>query len=149
MKFAEELLADIKSNLFEASLQGEKECEEILHETSLEIYDETVYKPYMEGCPHVYQRRYTKGGFGDRENIKGEVTMVDDTYFVEVSNDTIANGDDTGEYLDYFIEEGIYEWGHTPPPRPFAIKGQNEVNNTSRINEIIESSMKSKGYNIK
>ena len=124
--------------------------EEVLHDKSTDIYDE--FTPY--GVNH-YNRRYEnniKGSFGDREMINtqiigsiknGEINLI-------TTNDSLANGSDKGDYLDDIIEGGErYTWSHQPPARPFAERAIEELHNSGEIENAIERSMKSKGYDIK
>ena len=120
--------------------------EEELHKQSTEIYDEFT--------PTMYNRRYEnniKGSFGDREvihteidgNIKyGEINLI-------TTNDSLANGDDKGDYLDDIIEDGErYGWTHKPPARPVSERTVEELNDNQKIENAIERGMRSKGYDI-
>lgn len=120
--------------------------EETVHEKSTDIYDEFT--------PTMYERRYEnniQGSFGDIEMIStqtigsiksGEINLI-------TTNDSLANGDDKGDYLDDIIEDGgRYGWSHQPPARPFAERSIEELHESNKIENAIERGMKSKGYDI-
>ena len=137
--------------------------EETYNEKSTDIYDE-----YMPWGTNPYQRRYennVQGSFGDREMISTEVdgNIKDGEINLITRNNSLANGTQEGEYLDSFIEDGTsYGWRHKEGngeagsgrpydfalPRPVSERVVEELNDNQKIENAIERSMKSKGYDI-
>lgn len=149
------------------------ECKDIIedkmHENSNLIYED--YEPWGK---KPYIRRKENGGYGDKGNIhtqiinngNGDITLLTSNDTKGNSGETNTKGDNPNEYIDYIIEEGgeeNYKWrhgagngqaGHKEPydfplPRPVSEWTMDDLNETNIIENTIEKSLKSKGYNIK
>ena len=123
--------------------------EEVVHEKSTDIYDE-----YTPSGNNPYHRRYEnniRGSFGDIEMINTQTIGNIKSGGIELitTNDSLARGDNEGEYLDDIIEGGDrYTWSHQPPARPFAERAIEELHESNKIENAIDRGMKSKGYDI-
>lgn len=107
----DDLLNDLKYNVENPLLDT---LGEVSKEVLKETIDETIYNGEFQ--PNVYLRRYENGGFGDERNI--HMTKIDNGV-LQITNDTLANGDESGQRLDEIIEYGQdYHWRNQPPPRP-------------------------------
>lgn len=119
---------------------------EVVHEKSTDIYDEFT--------PTMYERRYEnniQSSFGDKSMINTQIigSIKSGGINLITTNDSLANGDDKGDYLDNIIESGDrYGWSHQPPARPFAERAIEELHESNKIENAIEGGMKSKGYDI-
>lgn len=134
-----ELMKKLKSDVSSiANKELAEEIKEVVHEESLHIYDE-----YM---PFVYQRRYDKDGFADEDNIVSEVAMLNNGVSIEVRNDTLANGDEQGQYLDTFIENGVYGWTNQPDARPFMKRSLERVRDERLVNNVIKFNLEKHGW---
>lgn len=115
------------------SINNSNELKEAVNQGSKQIYDEFE--------PMTYQRRYEEGGFGDPDNIDMEVEVTGNGVEVTLTNNTLANGDDTGEYLDYYIDNGIYEWNRRPPERHFMEYSKNIIEENDLIKKVIKKGL--------
>lgn len=118
----------------------DREC---MPEIKKEITRKTLYiffrrmKTDVYGAfkPKVYKRRgFSNGGFGDPTNIR-TLNTRDGLIIEDVAK---ANGDDKGEDLAYYIENGIYGWKRKPPKRPIFEDTMNEVMVTGVVRKSIE-----------
>ena len=140
ISFANNLINNLKKDLEKSVIVGVEKAKEIVHEESARIYEEFE--------PKLYERRNEDGGFQDFENIKAKLTSTTNTHTVEILNDTMFtthNGDEL--YLDYFIEEGIYDWNRQPPPRPFIERSQQRIDD-GEVTKVINNELRSRGYNV-
>lgn len=114
---------------------------EVGKEVIKETTDEIVY--HSEFQPYTYLRRYEMGGYGDEDNI--HIRKIGDG-LLELTNDTLANGDQSGERLDEIIEYGKnYNWRRQPPPRPvFEIVKQKLSNEF--LTDVVKQKLKEIGY---
>lgn len=115
------------------SINNSNELKEAVNQGSKQIYDEFE--------PMTYQRRYEEGGFGDTDNIHMEVQATGNGVEVTMTNDTLANGDNEGEYLDYYIDNGIYEWNRQPPERHFMEYSKNIIEENDLIKKVIKKGL--------
>lgn len=115
------------------SINNSNELKEAVNQGSKQIYDEFE--------PMTYQRRYEEGGFGDTDNIDMEVEVTGNGVEVTLTNNTLANGDNEGEYLDYYIDNGIYEWNRKPPERHFMEYSKNIIEENDLIKKVIKKGL--------
>jgi|GEM_PF-1743404 len=100
---------------------------------------ENVYDVY-EG---EYERRYKNGGLGDRDNIKGEVSIIGNEVLLNVTNDTLVSefsyDSPQGTYLDEIIEYGTGVKTPYGEPRPFIQPTIEEIEERNIIENILKS----------
>lgn len=114
-------------------------AKEVLKETT----DEIVYNGGFQ--PNGYLRRYKNGGYGDENNI--HITKITNG-LVQITNDTLANGDEKGERLDEIIEYGRdYHWKRQPPPRPVFEITQAKLD-SGILEDVAIKKLKELGYKI-
>lgn len=128
-----EELKQVLSQKIAKVIMDDHELKEAVNQGSKQIYDEFE--------PMTYQRRYEEGGFGDPDNIDMEVEVTGNGVEVKITNDTLANGDDAGEYLDYYIDNGIYEWNRRPSERHFMEYSKNIIEENDLIKKIIKKGL--------
>lgn len=128
-----EELKQVLSQKISKAISESDELKQAVNEGSKQIYDEFE--------PMTYQRRYEEGGFGDPDNINVDIQNTDDRIEVTITNDTLANGDDAGEYLDYYIDNGIYEWNRRPPERHFMEYSKNIIEENDLIKKVIKKGL--------
>ena len=117
-----EELKQVLSQKIAKVIMEDHELKEAVNQGSKQIYDEFE--------PMTYQRRYENGGFGDPDNIDMEVEVTGNSVEVTLTNDTLAVGYNDGEYLDYYIDKGIYQTKNKPPERHFM---EYSKNNSSAV----------------
>ena len=139
------------NSLDELYLDVSKKCPSILEkmgEVAEDTLENTINEVIYEGDfqPKVYSRRYKNKGFADINNINMDFISSDT---LEITNDTLANGSESGERLDNIIEYGQdYTWKRQPPPRP-VFEITNEILNKSNILEtVLEKELKKMGYEL-
>lgn len=139
------------NSLDELYLDVSKKCPSILEkmgEVAEDTLENTINEIIYEGGfqPKVYSRRYKNKGFADINNINMDFISSDT---LEITNDTLANGSESGERLDNIIEYGQdYTWKRQPPPRP-VFEITNEILNKSNILEtVLEKELKKMGYEL-
>ena len=115
------------------SINNSNELKEAVNQGSKQIYDEFE--------PMTYQRRYEEGGFGDLDNIDMEVEVTGNGVEVTLTNNTLSNGDNEGEYLDYYIDNGIYEWNRKPPERHFMEYSKNIIEENDLVKKVIKKGL--------
>lgn len=123
--------------------QSKKEVKDIVHEESVRIYDE-----FESQAQFPYERRFDNNGFADENNIQAsDIKEKGNKLSYTVENTTMANGDNVGERLDYYIEEGIYEWDapELPDPRPFMENAKEEVEFNKTLQKYVKKSLKEIG----
>ena len=128
-----EELKRVLSQEIAKSINNSDELKEAVNQGSKQIYDEFE--------PMTYQRRYENGGFGDIDNIEMEVQETGNGIEVTLTNNTLANGDDEGEYLDYYIDNGIYEWNRQPPERHFMEYSKNIIEENDLVKKVIKKGL--------
>ena len=132
-------LQQVKKGL-EAS---KEEIKDIVHEESVKIYDE-----FESQAQFPYERRFDNNGFADENNIQvSDIKEKGNKLSYTVENTTMANGDNVGERLDYYIEEGIYEWDAPvlPDARPFMENAKEEVEFNETLQKYVKKSLKEIG----
>ena len=128
-----EELKRVLSQEIAKSINNSDELKEAVNQGSKQIYDEFE--------PMTYQRRYENGGFGDPDNIDMEVEVTGNGVEVILTNNTLANGDNEGEYLDYYIDNGIYEWNRKPPERHFMEYSKNIIEENDLVKKVIKKGL--------
>ena len=128
-----EELKQVLSQEIAKSINNSDELKEAVNQGSKQIYDEFE--------PMTYQRRYEEGGFGDTDNIDMEVEVTGNGVEVTLTNNTLANGDNEGEYLDYYIDNGIYKWNRKPPERHFMEYSKNIIEENDLIKKVIKKGL--------
>lgn len=106
-----------------------------------EKIQENVYDVYE---PSRYERRYDNEGLRDKNNIKGEVSIIGNEVLLEVTNDTLVSKDSfdspQGTYLDEIIEYGMPPYRHPyDKPRPFIQPTIEELEEKNIIEKILKS----------
>lgn len=134
-----ELFADLEDDL--ADIMS-NEVDKVVKE----FYEEQVDHMYKEFKPEVYCRRYESGGFKDKDNWQSKVKKAKDVVEYTMENTTKANGDNKGDRLDEYIEEGIYGWEKHPNARPVYERTQNILNSTPDLDIAIDDGFKKRGW---
>ena len=106
------------------------------------VYKRNVEKMYVSYEPTYYQRRKDNGGFGDEDNLESRVDELGDSFEYIMTNETLANGDNKGDRLDTYIEEGIYSWRHHPSKREVSKWVQDEIDSSNEIENAIYKDLK-------
>lgn len=142
---AAELYADLLNDI-------EKVVAKEISKEMIKIEQETIDKEvYAKFTPKVYQRRYDDGGLRSEANMETKIGMEGDSVIIEVLNTTTGGSHSCpGYYRGYIqplVEEGIYIWnGEMPPPRPFIDPAQEVIDNTDRIDDILDGTLKNLGW---
>lgn len=135
----EELMAYVKKDMANTIVKNSDEIEDIM----LDKIQKNVYDAYT---PRTYDRRYDDGGLYDRENIQVAAMPTGDGVDISITNNTIANGWDKGEYLDSIIELGAALDGddYVPDyakPRPFIEPTEEEITEKNVIQKILKENL--------
>ena len=128
-----EELKQVLSQKIAKVIMEDHELKEAVNQGSKQIYDEFE--------PMTYQRRYENGGFGDPDNIDMEVEVTVNSVEVTLTNDTLAVGYNDGEYLDYYIDKGIYQTKNKPPERHFMEYSKNIIEENDLIKKVIKKGL--------
>ena len=128
-----EELKRVLSQEIAKSINNSDELKEAVNQGSKQIYDEFE--------PMTYQRRYENGGFGDPDNIDMEVEITGNGVEVKITNDTLAVGYNDGEYLDYYIDKGIYQTKNKPPERHFMEYSKNIIEENDLVKKVIKKGL--------
>lgn len=98
---------------------------------------------YDVNDPEYYERRGQQGGLLDRDNIKGEVSIVGNEVLLNVTNDTLVSefsyDSPQGTYLDEIIEYGTGVKTPYGEPRPFIQPTIEELEERNIIENILKS----------
>ena len=115
---------------------------EVLHDESKKIY-----KEYIPSSPKVLDaRRYDKGGFADKRNIKISAPTVKGLKCsLNVQNITEARGKDKGKNLGYFIEYGVYNSSNAPA-RPAYARTLRRINKEKILQKAINKALEDKKW---
>lgn len=133
----DELFNDIKKTVSNNTIPKlTDKIEEVVQEESEYIYEE--YTPYGS---NKYNRTYD---FKDRKNIESSIVDLEEDITITVQNNSLAKGDDKGEFLDNYIENGIYGWSHKPPKRPFMERSAEKIQNEHIVEEVIKTTLNKK-----
>lgn len=136
----DELFNDIKLTVSNNTVPKlSDKIEEVVQEESEYIYEE--YIPYGN---NKYNRTYD---FKDRKNIESTIIDLQEDITITVQNNSLAKGDNKGEFLDNYIENGIYGWSHKPPKRPFMERSVEKIQNEHIVEEIVITTL-SKKYDL-
>ena len=106
------------------------------------IYKSNVKKMYNSYDRTSYMPRYDKGGFLDEDNWESSVNELSDTFEYIITNETLANGDNKGDSLDTYIEEGKYNWSRKPGKRPVYEWTQEEIDSSNEVENAIYKDLK-------
>ena len=118
----------------------------------IKIEQETIDKEvYAKFTPKVYQRRYDDGGLRSEANMETWISVEGDSVIIEVENTTTGSPHSCPNYyrgyIQPLIEEGIYIWnGEMPPPRPFIDPTQEVIDDTNRIDDVLDRVLKNLGW---
>ena len=134
-----ELLSELQSDLMDI-MAGE------VDEVAKEVYENQVNYMYEEYDRTYYNPRYKNNGFADRDNWKSEVKKIGDIVEYTMENTTMANGDDKGNRLDQYIEQGRYGWRKHPGERPVYARTQNILDETSHVDMALEDGLSKRGW---
>ena len=131
----EALFADFQSTIItDVAPKVENEVETVVQEESGYIYDEFD--------PTQYVRTFD---FEKRENIQSTTINNGDEITITTMNNTLATGDEEGEFLDDIIEDGErYGWKNKPPKRPVFERSIERIKNEQVIEGAIRSTLGSK-----
>ena len=129
------LFSDIYSTVdTEVTPKLAEEIETVVQEESEHIYDEFT--------PTQYVRTYD---FADRDNIQSNITKVGNETIITTMNNSLAKGDEKGEYLDDIIENGErYGWSHKPPKRPVFERSIERIQGEQLVENIVKSTLSRK-----
>ena len=105
---------------------------------------EYIYEEYIPYGNNKYNRTYD---FKDRKNIESTIIDLQEDITITVQNNSLAKGDNKGEFLDNYIENGIYGWSHKPPKRPFMERSVEKIQNEHIVEEIVITTL-SKKYDL-
>lgn len=136
---SDELFADLEMDLIDI-MSGE------VDEVAKEVYENQVDYMYEEYDRTYYNPRYKNNGFADRDNWKSEVKKIGDIVEYSMENTTLANGDNKGERLDKYIEEGRYNWRKYPGKRPIYSRTQEILDGTSHVEMAIDDGLSKRGW---
>ena len=106
------------------------------------IYKGNVKKMYNSYDRTSYIPRYDKGGFLDEDNWESRVDETGDSFEYVMTNETLANGDNSGDRLDTYIEEGKYNWSRKPGKRPVYEWTQEEIDSSNEVENAIYKDLK-------
>lgn len=106
------------------------------------VYKRNVEKMYDSYSPTYYKRRYDDKGFGDESNLESRVDETGDSFEYVMTNETLANGDNRGDRLDTYIEEGKYNWKRHPGKREIYSNTQEEIDSSSEVENAIYKDLK-------
>lgn len=106
------------------------------------IYKGNVKKMYNSYDRTSYIPRYDKGGFLDEDNWESRVDETGDSFEYIMTNETLANGDNRGDRLDAYIEEGKYSWSRKPEKRPVYEWTQEEIDSSNEVENAIYKDLK-------
>lgn len=106
------------------------------------VYKRNVEKMYDSYSPTYYKRRYDDKGFGDESNLESRVDETGDSFEYIITNETLANGDNKGDRLDTYIEEGIYNWKRHPGKREIYSNTQEEIDSSNEVENAIYKDLK-------
>lgn len=106
------------------------------------IYKGNVKKMYNSYDRTSYIPRYDKGGFLDEDNWESRVDETGDSFEYVMTNETLANGDNRGDRLDEYIEEGSYNWSRRPGERPVYEWTQEEIDSSNEVENAIYKDLK-------
>lgn len=106
------------------------------------IYKGNVKKMYNSYDRTSYIPRYDKGGFLDEDNWESRVDETGDSFEYVMTNETLTNGDNRGDRLDTYIEEGKYNWSRKPGKRPVYEWTQEEIDSSSEVENAIYKDLK-------
>ena len=132
------LLSDMYSTVdTEVTPKLAEEIETVVQEESEHIYDE--FTPYGS---NKYERTYD---FADRDNIQSNIVKVGNETIITTMNNSLAKGDEKGEYLDDIIENGErYGWSHKPPKRPVFERSIERIQGEQLVENIVKSTLSRK-----
>ncbi|MBM7835715.1 hypothetical protein [Clostridium sardiniense] len=119
---------------------------ETLGEVASDVLDETIEKVVYDGDfqPNFYERRYKNKGYGDRENINTEIISPG---IIQITNETLANGDEKGERLDSIIEYGeSYGWNRQPDERPVFDITKQKLNQSGILEKVVKKELNLLGF---
>lgn len=106
------------------------------------VYKRNVEKMYDSYSPTYYKRRYDDKGFSDESNLESRVDETGDSFEYVMTNETLANGDNRGDRLDVYIEEGKYNWSRKPGKREVSKLTQQEIDSSDEIENAIYKDLK-------
>lgn len=106
------------------------------------VYKRNVEKMYDSYSPTYYKRRYDDKGFGDESNLESRVDETGDSFEYVMTNETLANGDNRGDRLDTYIEEGKYNWSRKPGKREVSKLTQQEIDSGNEVENTIYKDLK-------
>lgn len=135
----EDLMAYVKKDIANTVVKKSVVIEDIM----LDKIQRNVYDAYT---PKTYERRYDNGGLYDRKNIQVTAMPTGNGVDISITNNTIADGWDKGEYLDSIIEFGTaLEGDDSVPdyakPRPFIEPTEEEINEKNVIQKILKENL--------
>lgn len=114
---------------------------ETVGEVASDLLNETIMEEVYNGEfePNFYERRGRNNGYGDRENIETELISPD---IIEITNETLANGNEIGRGLDSIIEYGeAYTWKRQPPERPVFDITKQKLNKSGILEKVVKKEL--------
>lgn len=131
----DELFGDLENDITNSMLTS-------VDKAVKKVYKRNVDKMYNSYNPTYYQRRMENEGFGDKDNWQSSVDCAGDTFEYVMTNETLANGDNRGNRLDTYIEEGIYNWKRHPGKREVYSNSQDELDSSNEVENAIYKDLK-------
>jgi hypothetical protein len=110
---------------------------------------------YARYNPTQYKRRYGNGGLEDKNNMVSNVSVEGNRIYIDLENVTRGAGDNSYQRIDDIIVSGTgYTWRKSniykmqPYPRDFYDRTQRIIDQDGKIESLIFSQLKSRGYDI-
>lgn len=114
-----------------------------------ETYANEVEYMYSEYEPEYYVRRYyANGGFGSSDNHVVEPSYDKNGMVLTLKNTALADWDNYGRPLDYYIEYGIYNWKKHPDKRPVYERTIEVLEDEEIIKKVLKRELEKKGFNV-
>lgn len=135
----DDLFADLEMDLIDI-MSSE------VDEVTKEVYENQVDYMYEEYDRTHYNPRYKNSGFADRSNWNSKVKKIGDIVEYSMENTTLANGDNKGDRLDKYIEEGRYNWKKYPEKRPIYSRTQEILDGTAHVEMAIGDGLSKRGW---
>lgn len=140
----DELLTDLNENIISISYGA------IRDEIIDNMYDRIMYMYtlYDNSNPNRYEQG-EEGSFGDIEMIEVDVDITNQGIRLTGLNQAKGSGYAEDEYLDKYIEEGIYDYSRAyVPERPVSEWVIEQLEERGVIEELLERELKKRGYDI-
>lgn len=138
------LITDLEEDILSVSYGTLRE--EIINE----IYDKIMYMYtlYDNSKPNRYEMGIS-GSYGDIDMIDVNIDITSKGIYIEGKNNAMGSDRNKDEYLDYYIEEGIYQYSKEKvPERPVTEWVLEELESKGIVEQILEYELKKRGWDI-